>query len=94
MSLILTPETEIDAAAVLENGVPYLTGTYIGYLITTNMGITAGFVHMFLWNYDDVKAGWSFLSIASLQKLLVPSTWIFLEGREVEGTTEARKSRG
>lgn len=80
VSLILTPQNEIDAAAVVENGVPYLTGTYIGYLITTNMGITAGFVHMFLWNYDDVKAGWSFLSIASLKKLLVPSTWIFWKG--------------
>lgn len=80
LSLILNPDNTINTAAVTENGVPYLTGTYIGYLITTNMGITAAFVHMFLWNYDDIKTGWSFLSIANIKKLALPSTWIFWKG--------------
>jgi OPT family oligopeptide transporter len=80
LSLILDANNEIDTAAVIENGVPYLTGTYVGYLITTNMGITAALVHMLLWNYDDIKVGWSFLTLANLKKLLLPSTYMFWKG--------------
>ncbi|MCJ1378457.1 hypothetical protein MMC17_001556 [Xylographa soralifera] len=80
LSLILTPENEIDQAGLTENGIPWMTGTYVSYLITTNMGITATFIHMFLWNYNDIKVGWSFLSIANLKKILEPSTWMFWKG--------------
>lgn len=45
LTSILTPNNEIDNAALAANGIPYLTGTYVGYLITTNMGITASIVH-------------------------------------------------
>jgi hypothetical protein len=79
-SLILTPDNLIDPAAVLHNGIPYLTRTYIRYLITTNMGLTATIVHMFLWNFNDIKAGWSFLAPINLKKLLEPSWWIFWKG--------------
>ena len=40
LTLLLTPENVINKAGLEENGIPYLTGTYIGYLITTNMGLT------------------------------------------------------
>jgi OPT family oligopeptide transporter len=52
MTTVLTANHEINATAVEAQGIPYMTATYIGYLITTNMGITAALVHMFLWNYD------------------------------------------
>ena len=85
LSLILTPENEIDPAGVIENGIPYLTGTYVGYLITTNMGITAAFVHMFLWNYDDIKQGWSFINRRNMKTLVQPSSWMFWkEGKSHE----------
>jgi len=80
LSLILTPENEIDKAGLEANGIPYLTGTYIGYLITTNMGLTATIVHMFLWNFDDVKAGWAFLLPRNLKKVLTPQFWMFWKG--------------
>jgi OPT family oligopeptide transporter len=80
LSLILTPDNEINRAGLEQNGIPYLTGTYIGYLITTNMGLTATIVHMFLWNFDDIKAGWAFLAPSNLRKLLQPSFWKFWQG--------------
>ena len=74
---ILTPDNEINKAALAANGIPWLTGTYIGYLITSNMGLTATLVHMFLWNYDDVKVGWAFISVENLKKALQPANWMF-----------------
>jgi hypothetical protein len=56
LTILITPEHEISRAGLEANGIPYLTGTYIGYLITTNMGLTATIVHMFLWNFNDIKA--------------------------------------
>jgi OPT family oligopeptide transporter len=79
---ILNAKNEIDPAAVAQQGLPYLTATYIGYLITTNMGLSAAVVHMILFNYDDVKSGWSFLSLANLRKLVDPSTYRFWEFSE------------
>lgn len=80
LKLLLTPENFINRAGLEENGIPYLTGTYIGYLITTNMGLTATIVHMFLWNFDDIKNGWYFLHPSQLKKVLQPSFWTFWKG--------------
>jgi len=52
LKAILTPDNELNLDAVDKAGIPYMSGTYVGYLITTNMGITAALVHMLLWNYD------------------------------------------
>ncbi|KAI9642621.1 hypothetical protein NHQ30_009426 [Ciborinia camelliae] len=82
LSLILDAKNEISKAGLTENGIPYLTGTYVAYLITTNMGLTATMVHMFLWNYDDVKAGWYFLSPTNLKKVFEPSFWVFWKNQK------------
>ncbi|MCJ1393609.1 hypothetical protein MMC18_006484 [Xylographa bjoerkii] len=57
LSLILTSDNEINQAGLTENGIPFMTETDVSYLITTNMGITATFIHMLLWNYNDIKIG-------------------------------------
>lgn len=89
---ILNAQSEIDPAAVAQQGLPWLTATYVGYLITTNMGLSAAVVHMLLYNYDDVKSGWSFLSLANLRKLVNPSTyrfWEFSDSAEQRATDRA-----
>ena len=48
---------------------PYLTATYVGYLVTTNMGLTATIVYMLLWNWDDLKYAWAWASPANLRRL-------------------------
>ncbi|KAK7535339.1 OPT oligopeptide transporter protein-domain-containing protein [Phyllosticta citribraziliensis] len=90
LTKILHSDNTINDTAVVEAGIPYLTATYISYLITTNMGITAALVHMALWNYDDIKYGWSFLRPSALKKVLNPSWWRFWEGGE---TQEEHKQR-
>lgn len=75
LSLILTPENEINRTGLAEHGIPYLTGTYVAYLITTSMGLTATIVHMFLWNFDDIKEGFFFLRSSELKKLLKPASF-------------------
>ncbi|TVY27147.1 Oligopeptide transporter [Lachnellula hyalina] len=80
LTAILTPENFIDQAGLKANGIPYLTGTYVAYLITTNMGCTATLVHMILWNWDDIKQGFFFLSPSNLKKLLQLSFWVFWKG--------------
>ncbi|RDW59135.1 hypothetical protein BP5796_12059 [Coleophoma crateriformis] len=85
-TLILNPDNTINDAAVQALGSPWLTSSYIFSLITTNAGFTGNFVHMFLWNYADIKSGWSFctlkniqsiFSLASLKYILTPSTYFF-----------------
>lgn len=84
MSTILNPDKTINSTLVEEQGIPWLTGTYVSYLITSNMGLTATFVHMLLWNYNDVKAGWSWASRDNARKLLQPATWRFWESESKE----------
>jgi hypothetical protein len=71
----LRPDFTIDEAKLAAEGVPYLTGTYIAYLITSNAGLTATLVHMLLWNWDDLKGAWSWAHPRNLKKLLDPETY-------------------
>lgn len=75
-SLILNSNFEIDQEALAREGAPWLTGTYIAYLITSNAGCTATFIYMFLWNWDDLKAAWSWASPSNLKKIMHPRAWL------------------
>jgi len=90
VSTILTANNEIDHAALAENGIPYLTGTYIAYLITTNMGSTATIAHMFLWNFNDIKAAWSWASPSSIKAFMSGSSWKFWQGGESKESYKLR----
>lgn len=67
-SLILNDKFEIDNAKLEAEGIPHLTATYLAYILTTNMGMTATIVYMFLWNRDDLKAAWSWASPSQIRK--------------------------
>lgn len=90
-SLVLNSKFEIDEVALASQSLPYLTGTYIVYLITSNMGITAALVHMALWNYDDIKEGWSFAHPSNIKKLFLKETWVFWKNQETPDQRLARK---
>lgn len=89
-SLILKPDFTIDNVKFAAEGVPYLTGTYIAYLITSNAGLTATLVHMLLWNWDDLKGAWSWAHPRNLTKALDPNFWMFWRNNE---TPEERLQR-
>ncbi|KAL7917413.1 OPT oligopeptide transporter domain-containing protein [Trichoderma austrokoningii] len=77
LTAVLTKDNTINSTLVADQGFPFLSGSYVVYLVTTNLGITAAIVHMLLWNYGDIKEGWAFLRPSSLRKLLNPSTYMF-----------------
>jgi hypothetical protein len=89
-SLILNDKFEIDFDALEVQGLPYLTATYVGYLVTTNMGLTATIVYMLLWNWDDLKYAWAWASPSNLRRLLSKDTLLFWKNQE---TPEERLHR-
>lgn len=88
-TLVLDSNHEISRSALADYGLPNLTATYIAYLITTNMGITATLVHMFLWEYDSIKTGWAFAHPKNLKKLLKADTWRFWIRRDEDARRQA-----
>lgn len=89
-SLVLNSEFLIDESKLAQESLPYLTGTYIAYLITSNMGLTAALVHMAIWNYNDIKEGWSFASPSNIKKMFTKDFWLFWKNEE---TPEQRLQR-
>ncbi|KAF2673865.1 OPT superfamily oligopeptide transporter [Microthyrium microscopicum] len=76
-SEILGANQEVDMNLVDQKGLPYFAGTFMAYILTTNLAITATLTHMMLWNYDDIKSAWAFAAPSQLKKLLKPSAWKF-----------------
>lgn len=86
----MNSEFLIDESKLAQESLPYLTGTYIAYLITSNMGLTAALVHMAIWNYNDIKEGWSFASPSNIKKMFTKDFWLFWKNEE---TPEQRLQR-
>lgn len=93
-SAILNPDLTINNDFLDQVGIPWLTGSYVTSLITSNAGFTANFIHMFLWNYAEIKMGWAFVSKETIFKLLTPSTYFFWRdsGKRTEEETEALRN--
>ncbi|KAH8662692.1 OPT oligopeptide transporter protein-domain-containing protein [Ilyonectria robusta] len=69
---ILNDENVLLPSALETEGIPFFAGTYAMFLFTTNLAVTATVSHLLLWNWDDLKTGYSFLSPSSLRQLLSP----------------------
>ncbi|GAM88615.1 hypothetical protein ANO11243_066490 [Dothideomycetidae sp. 11243] len=90
LKAILNSDNEINRTAFNEQGIPYLTGSYVAYLITTNMGATATLVHMFLWNWEEIKGGFSWASPANLKLHMRSDSWKFWQGSETKEEQQKR----
>jgi hypothetical protein len=62
---ILDDNFRVDPELVANQGLPYFTTTFALYILATNLSITATFSHLLLWNYDDLKGAFGFLSPAN-----------------------------
>lgn len=89
---ILNDDFTVNQEALEAGGIPYMASTYIVYLITSNMGFTANFVHMFLWNYQDIKTGWAWANKATFKKILTPSHYMFWKNASGGRTEEEKKA--
>ncbi|KAF5655389.1 peptide transporter [Fusarium sp. NRRL 25303] len=90
---IMNPDFTVNNDLIDQQGLPYLTATYINYLITSNAGLTATIVHMLLWNYAEVSLGWSWITIAKMKKLLRPQTYKFWQQTGTRSEEEKQKLR-
>lgn len=88
---IMNPDFTVNTTLVDQVGTPYLTATYVNYLITSNAGLTATIVHMLLWNYSEVSLGWAWMTMANLKKMLDPSRYAFW--RQTGVRTQEEKER-
>ncbi|KAK5108447.1 hypothetical protein LTR62_008334 [Meristemomyces frigidus] len=90
-SLILNNDFTINFDALDVQGVPYLTATYVGYILTTNMGLSATIVYMLLWNWDDLKYAWAWAHPSALRKLMTMDTLYFWREKETPAERNRRK---
>lgn len=54
-----------------------MAATFASYVLTQNLAITATITHMLLYNFDDLKSAWSFMSLATLKNMTKLSFWQF-----------------
>ena len=85
---ILNNKSELDEAKLASAGLPYLSSSYVSTLISGNMAVVAGIVHLLLWNYNDLKSGWSFLHPHRFRKYFRLSSWSLKSWTESNGTDE------
>ncbi|KAN0076946.1 OPT oligopeptide transporter domain containing protein [Tylopilus felleus] len=73
--LILNSNYEVDPALLAEQGLPYYAGTWVVYLLSTNLALAATFTHLLLWNCEDLAAAWSWISPSNLRKQWQEFRW-------------------
>lgn len=73
--LILNSNYEVDPTLLAEQGLPFYAGTFVVYLISTNMGMAATFTHLLLWNRDDLREAWDWMSPSKLRKWWQDFRW-------------------
>ena len=58
---------EVDPALLAEQGLPYYAGTWVIYLLSTNLALGATITHLLLWNRDDLRLAWSWMAPSNLR---------------------------
>ncbi|KAI0306821.1 OPT oligopeptide transporter protein-domain-containing protein [Multifurca ochricompacta] len=75
--LILNDKLEVDPNLLAQQGLPFYAGTWVAYLLTSNMGLAATFTHLLLWNRNDLRAAWSWINKESLEQMWAQFNWRF-----------------
>ncbi|KAN0125414.1 oligopeptide transporter, partial [Lactarius tabidus] len=73
--LILNDKFEVDPTLLAEQGLPFYAGTWVIYLLTTNMGSAATLTHLLLWNHNDLRGAWSWANKDSLKRMWTEFNW-------------------
>ncbi|KAG6865789.1 hypothetical protein C0991_011781 [Blastosporella zonata] len=67
--LILNDKYEVDPELLQQQGLPFYAGTWVVQLLTTNLGMAATFSHLLLWNRNDLRNAWAWLSPSELKRM-------------------------
>ncbi|KAI0030545.1 OPT oligopeptide transporter protein-domain-containing protein [Vararia minispora EC-137] len=76
-TLILNDKLEVDPTLLAEQGLPFYSGTWVTQLLSTNLGMAATFTHILLWNFDDIRGVWAWVSIPSIKRMVSNFNWQF-----------------
>jgi len=74
---ILNDKLEVDPILLEQEGLPFYAGTWVTQLLATNLGMGATFTHLLLWNFDDMKSAWNWLTPAGLRDIWLNFNWRF-----------------
>ncbi|KAJ7650113.1 OPT oligopeptide transporter protein-domain-containing protein [Roridomyces roridus] len=75
--LILNENLEVDPNLLAQQGLPFYAATWVVNLLATNLGMAATFTHLLLWNRDDLRAAWSWMTPSALKKSWASFNWRF-----------------
>jgi len=76
-TLILNDKFEVDKTLLAEQGLPFYAGTWVVQLLATNLSMGATFMHLLIWNRDDLRGAWSWLTPSSLRIMYNNFNWRF-----------------
>ncbi|KAG1866764.1 OPT oligopeptide transporter protein-domain-containing protein [Suillus subluteus] len=76
-TLILNSNYQVDPTLLAEQGIPYYSSTWIVNLLSSNLGLAATFTHLLLWNRDDMRSAWSWMTPSGIKKLWANFDWKF-----------------
>jgi hypothetical protein len=68
-SAILDINNELDPAALATTGLPSFATTNVAYLLTTNIDLTATFIHVLLWNREAITEAFSRPDFSKIKNL-------------------------
>ncbi|KAF8959502.1 OPT oligopeptide transporter protein-domain-containing protein [Flammula alnicola] len=67
--LILNDKFEVDKTLLAEQGLPFYAATWVVQLLSTNLGMGATFAHLLIWNRDDMRKAWSWMSPSGVRHI-------------------------
>lgn len=56
---------------------PFYSGTWVVQLLATNLSMGATFAHLLIWNFDDMKQAWDWITPSGLRKMFGNFDWRF-----------------
>ncbi|KAF8206246.1 OPT oligopeptide transporter protein-domain-containing protein [Mycena galopus ATCC 62051] len=75
--LILNDNFEVEPTLLAEQGLPFYASTWVVQLLTTNLGMAATFTHLLLWNREDLRSTWSWMTPSALKRSWANFNWKF-----------------
>lgn len=72
-TVVIGSDNLIDPEALAVEGLPWFATSYALNILVSNMAITAGITHIFLYHWTDIKA--SFQAFGHLKTKLNPKNW-------------------
>ncbi|OAX33321.1 OPT superfamily oligopeptide transporter [Rhizopogon vinicolor AM-OR11-026] len=74
-TLILNTDYEVDPTLLAEQGLPYYASTWVVYLLSTNVALAATFTHLLLWNRNDLRSAWNWMTMSSIKQWWANFDW-------------------